>query len=98
MTCTSVPGPQEKVTIAGSEVKSCLFFVNHLHPVLSIFSYNGQVHMNLTADETSMSNAHLVPTFYMNALVLLGNALEIDVPKSVLEYANVPSLVKKETN
>ena len=89
LTCTNVPGPQETVVVAGCQVKSCIFFVNHLHPVFSMLSYNGQIHAALAVDDTAIHNVHLLPSFFMRALVLLGNEMKIDVPESILKESEL---------
>jgi hypothetical protein len=85
MTSTNVPGPQEQVVLAGEAAKSCRFFVNHLHPLLSMLSYNGYVNATLAIDDMAIPDAHLLPSYFMKALSLLGNELNVDVPMEVLQ-------------
>ncbi len=89
MTCTNVPGPEEKVTIAGCEVKSCMFFVNSLNATFANLSYNGMLNITYAADAIATPQIDLLPSFYMKALVILGNELEIDVPTSIVEAAEI---------
>ena len=87
MTFTNVPGPQDKILLANELVDSCSFFVYHLHPVLSILSYNQKINITLAVDEMAVPNAHMIPNCFMNAFVTLGNEFKIDIPSSVLQSA-----------
>jgi len=89
MSCTNVPGPEEKVTIAGCEVTSCMFFVNSLTSTLSMLSYDGNINITYAADENATPQIHLLPSFYMKALVALGNELQINAPASIIEAAEM---------
>lgn len=89
MTSTNVPGPQDQVILAGEAVKSCSFFVNHIHPVLSMLSYNGHINATLAIDDTAIPDARLLPSYVMKALSLLGNELNVDVPSTVLQSAKL---------
>lgn len=89
MTSTNVPGPQDQVVLAGEAVKSCSFFVNHLHPVLSMLSYNKNINTTLAIDDAAIPDAHLLPSYFMKALSLLGNELNADVPSIVLQSAKL---------
>jgi len=83
-------GPNEQVILAGEELKSCRFFVNHLHPVVSILSYHGQINISLAVDEEQIPNIHLLAPCFMKALVLLSNELNVkNLPSSVLETSKL---------
>ena len=88
VTVTNVPGPQEAVMIAKEQVKSCMVYVTHLHPILSMVSYDGQINITLTLDESAISDPHFFQSYYMKALALLSTELEIDAPASISQYTN----------
>ena len=85
MTFTSVPGPQEKVMIGGKAANSLHFYVNTIHHVLSLLSYDGNIHTTLLIHNDALSDPHLLPSCFMKALILLANEFKIDVPNSVLQ-------------
>ena len=85
LTFTSVPGPKEKVIIGGKVAKSLHFYVNAIHPVLSILSYDGNMNITLLVHNNAISDPHLLPSCFMKALVSLANEFKIDVPNSVLQ-------------
>lgn len=82
---TSVPGPKEKVIIGGKVAKSLHFYVNTIHPVLSILSYDGNMNITLLVHNNAISDPHLLPSCFMKALVSLANEFKIDIPNSVLQ-------------
>jgi len=88
MSWSNVPGPQEEICIASKPVKSCYYFVPTLIPVISMLSYNGQIHITFVAAESGIQNVDLMPTFYMKSLVTLGNELNVDIPSSIMKLAN----------
>ena len=90
MTCTNVPGPDERATIAGCEIKSCMFFLNSLNSTLAMLSYNGSINITYAGDDIATPQIQLLPSFYMKALVALGNELGINVPTSIIESAEIP--------
>ena len=83
-TFSNVPGPEEQIMIAEEPVKSIFFFTNHLHPVLSFFTYNGNIHATLAIDDNAIADVHLLPTCFMQSLVLLAKEFKVEVPDSVL--------------
>lgn len=85
MSFTSVPGPNEKVTFAGKVLKSLYFYANIIHPVLSMISYDGNMHTTLLVHNNAIPDAHLLPSCFTKALISLGNEFKIDVPNSVLQ-------------
>ena len=89
MTCSNVPGPSETVLIADATVKSCMFFTNHLHPVLSMLSYDGQIYTTLVIDSDVIQDVDLVQSFFMKSLALLGRDFSVNVPTSIDKYAYV---------
>ena len=84
-TVTNVPGPKERIMIAKEQVKSCMFFVTHIQPVLSMLSYDGHINITLAVDEKAIPDSHLLQSYYMKAFVMLGNELTIDTPASILQ-------------
>ena len=84
---TNVPGPQEKVCLINEPIDSCMFYVNHIHPVLSLLSYDGQVNITLSISPEAIPDSYLLPKCFMKALVLLGNELKIEAPTSITKYA-----------
>ena len=48
---TNVPGPKEKVSMAGREVSDILFFVSSLQAlIISVISYNNEISVGVLAD------------------------------------------------
>ena len=86
MTCSNVPGPSEKVMISGAAVKSCMFYTNHLHPVLSMLSYDGQIYTTLVIDCDAIQDVESLPSFFMKSLVLMGKEFNINIPTSMENY------------
>lgn len=85
---TSVPGPQEKVSIAGEPIDSCMFFACHIHPVLSFLSYNGQIYTTLLLKKDTFDDSHMIPKCFMRALITLCNEMKVDVPNSMIEHCS----------
>jgi len=65
-----------------------MFFVPFIHPVLSMLSYNGQIHITFTANKSAIQNVELLPKFYMKALLTLGNKLDVDIPPAIAKLVN----------
>lgn len=82
---SNVPGPEEQIMIAEEPVKSIMFFTNHLHPVLSCFTYNGEVHTTLAVDDSAIADVYLLPKCFMKSLVLFAKELNVEVPDSVMK-------------
>merc|ERR1711976_643754 len=87
MTVSNVPVPQYPVSIAGSTVKRALYFVNCIHPVFSLFSYNGHIQPTLFIDDSAVMQVHLLKSMFMKSLVKFGNEFNIDIPKSMMQYS-----------
>jgi hypothetical protein len=84
LTCTNVPGPQEKVFISGHPAKAAMFCIDHLHPLVSMFSYDGHIYITMSADDLSIPDVDLmIPPLFMNALGLLGQSLKVAVPEGI---------------
>ena len=80
---TNVPGPEKQVFIANKPVSTCRFTANSLFSVISILSYNGQITITLNIDDHAIPNAHLLPKFFLNALVDLGKEFNVDIPHTL---------------
>jgi len=80
---TNVPGPEKQVFIANKPVSTCRFTANSLYSVISILSYNGQITITLNIDDHAIPNAHLLPKFFLNALVDLGKEFNVDIPHTL---------------
>lgn len=87
---TNVPGPKEEAILCGKLCKNVQFFLNHIMPVVSMLSYNGQVNISMTIDDEDNKDIHLFPQFYSRALVLLAREVNAEIPSSVLKIANLP--------
>ena len=79
-----VPGPDHPILVAGKPVSALRFaLLGHIHSVVGILSYNGQVNATLTADDEAIPDVHLLPKFYTKALVDLGNEFNVEIPQSL---------------
>mmetsp|Transcript_6708 Transcript_6708/g.10028 ORF Transcript_6708/g.10028 Transcript_6708/m.10028 type:complete len:526 (-) Transcript_6708:272-1849(-) len=93
LTCTNVPGPAKKVLVAGKPVVNCRFNVDgHVHPVVSILSYNGQINVLFTADIKSIPDMRILERFYMCALKALGEEMGVEVPRNINRLAEQDDL------
>ena len=83
LTYTSVPGPEEEVFIAGKRVSACRSAVTgHIHPIISMLSYNNNMSITLVADE-SIPGLDLLSAFFIGALENLAQKYGIDVPSQI---------------
>jgi diacylglycerol O-acyltransferase / wax synthase len=60
---TNVPGPQQPLYLAGSELKQIMFWVPRPHDLgmgVSILSFNGQVHFGLITDVAMVPDPHAI--------------------------------------
>jgi len=60
---TNVPGPQQPLYLAGSELKQFMFWVPRPHDIgmgVSILSFNGQVQFGLITDAAMVPDPHAV--------------------------------------
>ena len=85
LTVTNVPGPSEKVSIADQPIESLMFHVNHIHPVLSMISYDGNIQTTLCISRSALDDGHLLAGCFVKALVTIGNELKIEVPNSIVK-------------
>ena len=84
LSCSNVPGPDHPILVAGKPVSALRFaLLGHIHSVVGILSYNGQVNITLTADDEAIPDVHLLPKFYTKALVDLGNEFNVEIPQSL---------------
>ncbi len=88
-TISNVPGPEEQVRLAEEPVKRIMFFTNHLHPVVSFSTYNGNLQTTLAIDDNGIKDVHLLPSCFMKSLALFGKELNVDVPESVIKASFV---------
>ena len=66
LTYSSIPGPDNEVFICGKRVSSCrCSVVGHLHPIISLVSYNGNISATLVAD-SSIPDLELMSQFFRN--------------------------------
>ncbi len=86
-TFSNVPGPEEQVMLADQPVKSIMFFTNHLHPVLSFFTYNGNIQTTVVIDDGAIADVELLPVCFMRSLILFAKEFNVEVPDSVLQSA-----------
>lgn len=86
LTFSNVPGPKEKVSIAGEPIDSCMFFANHLHPVLAFVSYDREINATLLIQRRTLDSSHMIPWCFMKAIVEMCNEIKIEVPNSITEY------------
>lgn len=84
-TFSNVPGPAETIMLAEQPVKSIMFFTNHLHPVVSCFTYNGSIHITLVLDDGAIANADVLPMCFMKSLVLFAKEFNVEVPDSIMQ-------------
>ena len=70
---------------------------SHIHPVFAMLSYNGQINIALVADNEAIPDVHVLPIFYMRALVALGNEFKVGIPACV-EAASEQAIGQREVS
>lgn len=80
---TNVPGPSEKVLVAGKLAKSTQLFFDNLLTQVDLVSYAGQVYGNIIFDADQLPDAESLGPLYAGALVELAKRLNVDVPAEV---------------
>jgi len=76
---TNVPGPREPVYVAGTPIRTCLFWAptsGHIGMSVSIFSYRGEVTVGLMVDAALVPDPDEIVTQFERELYALGQ-LEI---------------------
>jgi diacylglycerol O-acyltransferase / wax synthase len=76
---TNVPGPREPVYVAGTPIRTCLFWAptsGHIGMSVSIFSYRGEVTVGLMVDAALVPDPDEIITQFERELYALGQ-LEI---------------------
>ena len=83
-------GPDKQIFVLGKPVSSCRFSVGALHSVISILSYNGQINICLSADGKAIPGVHLLPIFYVRALIVVAEQYNVAIPESMKVAAAKP--------
>ena len=84
-------GPNRPVFIANKAVSACRFSVRGIHPVIAYLSFNGQVCITLNTDDEAVSDSHLWPRFYIDAMKKLGQEFDVEIPSSLNSRGSVQS-------
>ena len=83
-------GPDKQIFVLGKPVSSCRFSVGALHSVISFLSYNGQINICLSADGKAIPGVHLLPIFYVRALIVVAEQYNVAIPESMKVAAAKP--------
>jgi len=92
---TNVPGPQQPLYLAGSEMKEMMFWVpqnGNIGLGISILSYNGKVFFGLISDHRLLSDPSAVITRFkkeFEKLLYLGMMLPLEGRPSVEDAKNL---------
>jgi hypothetical protein len=83
LTYSSIPGPDNEVFIGGKRVSSCrCSVVGHLHPIISIVSYSGNISATLVADR-SIPDLDLMSQFFRKATIAMASSFSIPCENKV---------------
>ena len=83
LTYSSIPGPDNEVFVCGKRVSSCrCSVVGHLHPIISIVSYSGNISATLVADR-SIPDLDLMSQFFRKATIAMASSFSIPCENKV---------------